>query len=203
MTYIITVTLTGGDQVVATVGAESSSLALSRLLATPEAQRFIGSAAIERVECREVEKPSTTQPTYIVQPSRTEGMAVVTDTTHNVTVTFKIGRFNTTQKMTALDDRYSAKQLAHYARLLADWLQANRLDLVTTDADALRSWRLLKVGQTIAEARKAQGLTQQELANLADLPPNSLAKIERGETNSSTAILGKIAAALGIELGIK
>lgn len=203
MTYIITVTLTGGDQVVATVGAKSSALALSRLLVTPEFQRFAGSAAIERVECHEVERPGATQSTYLVQPSRTEGMAVVTDTTHNVTVTFKIGRFNATQKVTALDGRYSAKQLAHYARLLADWLQTNRLDLVTTDADALRSWRLLKVGQTIAEARKSQGLTQQELASLADLPPNSLAKIERGETNSSTAILGKIAAALGIELGIK
>lgn len=202
MTYAITITLTGGDQIVATVEAESSTLALSRILEAEEFQKFAGTAQVERIEFKNVAAHEDA-PTYVVQPSHTEGAAVVTDTTHHVTVTFKIGRFNATQKVTALDDGYSAKQLAHIARQLGDWLQANRLDLVTTDADALRSWRLLRVGQTIAEERKRQGLTQAELANLADLPAGSLAKIERGETNSSTAILGKIAAALGIELGIK
>lgn len=201
--YIITITLSNGDQVASTVESESSHEALGKLFATPKFQTFASGLDITRVECRHAASPSEANPTYIVQPSVREGHAVVTDTDHGITVSFQIGRLNATQKVTPLNESYSAAQLARFCRQMADWLQANRLDLVTDNADALRSWRLLRVGSRIAAERKRQGLTQAELAAMSDTPSGTVAKIERGEINASTAILGKIAAALGIELGIK
>lgn len=200
--YTINITLSNGDQVSATVEAADSATAIKKVIAAPHFQRFVGSATVTHIDCRQVEPSEEQAPTYMVQPSRTEGRAVITDVTHGVTMTFAIGHLDD-QHITALDDQMSATDLAHWCRLMADWLQSNRLDLISTDADALRKWRLLRVGQTIAAARKKRGLTQSQLAYISNLPSGSLAKIERGETNSSTAILGKIAAALGIELDIR
>ena len=59
--------------------------------------------------------------------------------------------------------------------------------------------RLLeRVGKSIREKRKEKGLTQEELAENADVNPKFLGKVERGETNVSLLTLAKICDALGI-----
>lgn len=57
-----------------------------------------------------------------------------------------------------------------------------------------------KVGVNIRKFRTAQGLTQEKLADLADVHFKYIGALERGEYNSSIAVLYKIAKALNIPL---
>jgi transcriptional regulator with XRE-family HTH domain len=56
-------------------------------------------------------------------------------------------------------------------------------------------------GRRIARARKAQGLTQQQLADAARVSKSMLAKVEGGHASASNGWLGAIAAALGVDVG--
>lgn len=57
------------------------------------------------------------------------------------------------------------------------------------------------VGDRIRAIRKAQGLTQQQLAELANLDDAYIGAVERGERNFSIDTLEKIVAALQIQPG--
>jgi transcriptional regulator with XRE-family HTH domain len=57
---------------------------------------------------------------------------------------------------------------------------------------------LRHVGARVREARLAQGLSQQALADRADVSRRMIAAIEGGESNVSLATLDRIAAALGM-----
>ncbi|ERL66638.1 helix-turn-helix transcriptional regulator [Schleiferilactobacillus shenzhenensis] len=54
----------------------------------------------------------------------------------------------------------------------------------------------------VVEAREKAGLTQQELADRAEVPQSTIARIERGR-NTSIDTLSKIAAALNLPLTVK
>ena len=56
------------------------------------------------------------------------------------------------------------------------------------------------IGNTIREHRKEAHLTQEKLAELADLHPNYLGEIERGETMVSLLALIRLAAALKVRV---
>jgi transcriptional regulator with XRE-family HTH domain len=55
------------------------------------------------------------------------------------------------------------------------------------------------LGGNIRRLRKAQGLTQEQLAHRAGIAARSLAGVERGEENPSLRIMVKIAEALETE----
>lgn len=57
-----------------------------------------------------------------------------------------------------------------------------------------------KFGQRIKETRKAKGLSQEKLANLAEIDRTYLPEVERGERNISLVVAEKIANALGEKL---
>ena len=54
------------------------------------------------------------------------------------------------------------------------------------------------VGKNVRRLRKAQGLTQEELAHGAGIDTRYVGGIERGEENPSVAVLGRIAQVLGV-----
>ena len=56
------------------------------------------------------------------------------------------------------------------------------------------------LGQQIQKRRKAQKLSQQELADMARVSRNYISVIERGNANVSTAVLEGLAIALGVSL---
>lgn len=58
---------------------------------------------------------------------------------------------------------------------------------------------LISLGETIRAARKAKGLSQEALAELADIDRSYMGGIERGEHNLAIMSLLKIADALGIK----
>lgn len=61
---------------------------------------------------------------------------------------------------------------------------------------------LVGLGEAIRAARKAKGLSQEALAELADIDRSYMGGIERGEHNIAIINLLKIADALGIKASL-
>jgi transcriptional regulator with XRE-family HTH domain len=65
----------------------------------------------------------------------------------------------------------------------------------------VRNQKLLnQFGRVLKEMRISKGLSQEQLANDADIPINQIGRIERGEINPSLSTLHSIALALKIKL---
>lgn len=56
-----------------------------------------------------------------------------------------------------------------------------------------------KFGQNVRHWRKKRGLSQEELADRAQLHPTYVSGIETGYRNPTVKIVGKLATALGVE----
>ena len=56
------------------------------------------------------------------------------------------------------------------------------------------------LGETLRASRKEAGLSQERLAELADLHPNYIGEVERGEKNISIDALLRIAHALNVPM---
>lgn len=56
------------------------------------------------------------------------------------------------------------------------------------------------IGKQIKERRDSLRITQVDLAEMAEISPNTLYKIERGQTNPSLDVLFKITNVLGLEI---
>jgi transcriptional regulator with XRE-family HTH domain len=57
-----------------------------------------------------------------------------------------------------------------------------------------------KFGRKLKEIRLIKGLTQEKLANIADLDRTYIPSIEKGERNVSITVIEKLAKALDVEL---
>jgi transcriptional regulator with XRE-family HTH domain len=57
-----------------------------------------------------------------------------------------------------------------------------------------------EVGKQIKERRDTLGITQPDLAEMADISVNTLYKIETGKANPTLKVLNKIADIVGMEL---
>ena len=71
---------------------------------------------------------------------------------------------------------------------------------VELDHRALQRYEL---GQQIASARRAKGLSVRELAQQANINAANLCRIEQGDYNASVDIINRICDALGVKLLIK
>ena len=60
-----------------------------------------------------------------------------------------------------------------------------------------------RIGQHIAQMRKEQGMTQQELADSSNIGRSHLVRIEQGKYNLQLDTLASIAQALGCEVNLK
>jgi transcriptional regulator with XRE-family HTH domain len=56
------------------------------------------------------------------------------------------------------------------------------------------------IGDALRDSRKAAGLSQERLAEKADLHPNYIGEVERGEKNISVDALIRIATALKVSV---
>lgn len=59
----------------------------------------------------------------------------------------------------------------------------------------------IKIGNKIREIRQSKGLSQEQLAEIAEVHRTYVGMIERAEKNITLVSLEKIAKALGIEIG--
>lgn len=60
-----------------------------------------------------------------------------------------------------------------------------------------------ELGNTIKERRKLLGITQQDLADLADVNINTVIRIEGNKINPSIEVVNSIAQILGMELKLE
>ena len=59
------------------------------------------------------------------------------------------------------------------------------------------------LGEYLKNRRKALGITQPHLAELAQISTNTLYKLERGQGNPSLEVLNKLTEVLGLELKLE
>lgn len=59
---------------------------------------------------------------------------------------------------------------------------------------------LVAFGQAVREARKARGVSQEELAHRSGVDRSYMSSIERGEQNVGLMSMSRVAAALGVTL---
>ncbi|MBU1262554.1 helix-turn-helix transcriptional regulator [bacterium] len=59
---------------------------------------------------------------------------------------------------------------------------------------------LKRLGNGIRQKRKAEGLSQEDLAKRVSVHPTHLSRIERGKTNPTIVILARISEELGLEI---
>ena len=57
-----------------------------------------------------------------------------------------------------------------------------------------------ELGTTIKNRRKSLSITQEHLAELADISKNTLYQLERGQNNPSWAVVSKLTDMLGLEI---
>ena len=58
----------------------------------------------------------------------------------------------------------------------------------------------VRVGLNVQKARRAKGVSQEELAHLAKMHQTYLSGVERGKRNPSILVLDRIAAALELDI---
>jgi transcriptional regulator with XRE-family HTH domain len=61
-----------------------------------------------------------------------------------------------------------------------------------------RTTRQARLGRAVKAVRKAQGLTQEELAARADLHPTYISDVERGVRNPSWDVVARLAEGMGV-----
>lgn len=86
-------------------------------------------------------------------------------------------------------------------RELGDWLRLYHADMLGGNETASKINRM-RVGALVAEARKKQGLTLRELAELSGVSYQNITKIENGKYNVSIDILNKLCATLGLKIDL-
>ncbi|WP_221284850.1 helix-turn-helix domain-containing protein [Mucilaginibacter sp. SP1R1] len=65
----------------------------------------------------------------------------------------------------------------------------------------IKNVKLIKTfGERLRELRISERLSQEELANLADIPISQVGRIERGENNPTLSTIGALAAALKVSI---
>lgn len=70
------------------------------------------------------------------------------------------------------------------------------------DGSIARAWRV-EIGAQLAEARRSARMSQAELGKLIGIAQSHVARIERGELNTTVETVGKICSALGYTIKIE
>lgn len=125
------------DEVVeARVDARTPEEAIDRVLQLPQVQETVktkwgGDAEIE-VEVEPIEDAVLDKERFLLQPSKEDGWYVLTDTQLLITLRFRAGYFNGSQKVTHLDDSRISDpmDIATSLRLMGDYMQTYHRELI-------------------------------------------------------------------------
>lgn len=84
------------------------------------------------VECHEIEDAVLDKDRFLLQPSKEDGWYVLTDTELLITLRFRAGDFNGSQKVTHLDDSRitNPMDIATSLRLMGDYMQTYHRELI-------------------------------------------------------------------------
>lgn len=85
----------------------------------------------------------------------------------------------------------------------ADYLQGNSAQYALRLTQTLPRMANMDIGTSIRTARKAKGLTLEELANTVGTDTGNLSRLERGLQGASQELLSRIMSALGMSLSVE
>ena len=204
--YQVIITFNDGDQIQSKVAAWNQSDALQRIMSNKQATEFITSHDdVKNVDitCLGEYKDIPDDPQrFVLSPSQErEGWVVAADRKTNMVFIFMEGAFRESVEYKPLDDM-TPLDAAAAMRELGDWLRLYHADILEERGEASRYINRKRIGQLIADARRKQGLTLRELAELSGVSYQNITKIENGKYNVSIDILNKLCATLGLKIDL-
>ena len=203
--YQVIITFNDGDQIQSKVAAWNQSDALQRIMSNKQATEFITSHDdVKNVDitCLEYKDIPDDPQRFVLSPSQErEGWVVAADRKTNMVFIFMEGAFRESVEYKPLDDM-TPLDAAAAMRELGDWLRLYHADILEERGEASRYINRKRIGQLIADARRKQGLTLRELAELSGVSYQNITKIENGKYNVSIDILNKLCATLGLKIDL-
>lgn len=137
MRYLVKIMCERADEVVeARVDARTPEEAIDRVLQLPPVQETVktkwGVDAEIEVEVEPIEDAVLDKDRFVLQPSKEEGWYVLTDTQLLITLRFRAGDFNGSQKITMLDNHRIANPMdvPTSLRLMGDYMQKYHRELI-------------------------------------------------------------------------
>lgn len=137
MRYLVKIMCERADEVVeARVDARTPEEAIDRVLQLPPVQETVktkwGVDAEIEVEVEPIEDAVLDKDRFVLQPSKEEGWYVLTDTQLLITLRFRAGDFNGSQKITMLDNHRIANPMdvPTSLRLMGDYMQTYHRELI-------------------------------------------------------------------------
>ena len=115
------------------VEADSEKEAIDKIFSLEKAQEMMKDwEDVTEVECHPIEDAVLDKDRFLLQPSKEEGWYVLTDTQLLITLRFRAGDFNGSQKVTLLDDSHitNPMDIATSLRLMGDWIQKYHRELI-------------------------------------------------------------------------
>ena len=115
--------------------------------------------------------------------------------------------FDKYPQLLALRNRalFTSGRLAGYYGIIWNDNLDIEAETIYEDGETVREEKpaaFIMVGNAVAEARAARGLSQKELSGLTGIDQSDLSRIERGIANPSVNTLNRIAQALGATLHV-
>lgn len=138
----------------------------------------------------------------VIEPCDDPDYYTLRDEENGISVTWRVGAFNETQKFDASGfdlNKYgaeSAQIIATITRRMGDWLYENYPELVFE----LNDRQLF--GLKIARIRRSKGISIRELAQRSECSPSTIVNIEQGKFSPRVEIVEKILSILGCRLEI-
>ncbi len=135
--YVKLVNERADEMIEARVDANNEKEAIECVFHNPEALKVILSWNLQDIKkkCYPIEDAvfdKERKDRFLLQPSKEEGWYVLTDTQLLITLRFRAGDFNGSQKVTHLDDSRitNPMDIATSLRLMGDWIQKYHRELI-------------------------------------------------------------------------
>lgn len=115
------------------VEADSEKEAIDKTFSLKKAQEMMKDwDDVTEIKCHPIEDAVLDKDRFLLQPSKEDGWYVLTDTQLLITLRFRAGDFNGSQKVTHLDDSRITNPLdiATSLRLMGDWIQKYHRELI-------------------------------------------------------------------------
>ena len=134
MRYYVKIYNEKADEMIeARVDAKTEDEAILRVMQQDKVKAIVEKWGGEaELECHLIEDAVLDKDRFVLQPSKEEGWYVLTDTELLITLRFRAGDFNGSQKVTHLDDSRitNPMDIATSLRLMGDWMVKYHKELI-------------------------------------------------------------------------
>lgn len=135
-----------------------------------------------------------------------QGWWVLTDINKGIVILFEEGKFNSTQKITYLEDvEPNPTAIAKDLRMMADWLAQNHYHLAVANPqqDFDRENQRKVVGDRLRQLRQSKHLTIDEVAEATGIHRTNISKIENGRYAFTIDVVNQLLNLYGAKLNFE